>query len=293
MLRAIVVVCLSLLFFSPAVKADNNAQVTRAGYSFFSLGANIVDYEENSVRRIDGQIVDVETDSMVNVSQQSGTFVSLSDDWGFYLVSSSTLGEAQANESWVVNETTLRTNKVLFDRQQISVLGSRRFWSKNFLLSGVQYNSTEFRRFGASLTPEAADFGLTEETTNLGTESETVIEFNLLLGVERTTLFQSAKPGWKYQFQLMLGVPLLTNISNTEVSDGETFSQSFNGVQGHLKLKYGYQFSRNILASFNLDMAVSSRNAIASETTDSFGTSEFPDNTVVYIAPSVGLFWSF
>lgn len=291
--RPMVLLGTVLSLFSATSGANEITQSVRAGYSFFAVGTNFVDYEENSVRRVNGQVVDVETDSMINLSQQSGTFVSLSDDWGFYLVSSSTLGESMANESWVIDDTVLRTNKVLFDRQQISILGSRRFLSSTFVLAGIQYNSTEFRRFGASLTPASANFGLTEDTTNLGTESETVIEINLLLGLEKSSLFQDSTPGWRYQLQMLLGLPLLTNISNTEVSNGDTFSQSFSGIQGHLMLKYGYQFSKNIYASLNLDMSVSRRDAISSETTDSFGTSEFPDNTLVYVLPSLGLFWSF
>ncbi|MFK7992512.1 MAG: hypothetical protein AB8B87_00135 [Granulosicoccus sp.] len=266
---------------------------TRAGYSFFGLGVNFIDYEENSAQRVDGRIVDVETASMVNVAQQSGTYVSFSNEWGFYLITSSTLGESQSEESWVVDDAIIRTNKILFEQQRIGLLLSKHLKSDYYYLFGAQYNNTEFRRFGTTLTPAATDFGLTAESANLGTESETVLDLAAVAGLEKTTVFMSDQPGWRYQFQAVLGLPLLTNISNTEINDGEKFGEGFSGLFGQGRFNYGYQFNKNIFLSLNLEIAVSQRNAIDREISDSVRTTEFPSNTLVYFFPSLSLYWSF
>ncbi len=281
------------IVFSGSALAQSGTEFSRAGFSFFGLGLNFIDYEENSARQVGGRTVDVETDSMVNVAQQSGTYVSFNDVWGFYLVSSSTLGESKAEESWEVDESVIRTNKVSFEQQRIAFLLSRQFRSNSYLLAGAQYNNTEFRRFGASLTPAASAFGLTEESISGGTESETVLEISLVAGIEKSTFFTGVAPGWRYHWQVLLGLPLITSIANTEINNAETFSQGFNGVQGQLKFNYGYQFSSNILASVNLELALSRRDSINREVTDSFGITEFPDNTLVYFFPSLALYWSF
>ena len=288
-------VCLALAYsgVNRVAVAQSSADPSRAGYSFFGLGFNYIDYEENSARQVAGRVVDVETDSMVNVAQQSGTYVSFNPKWGFYLISSSTLGESQSDESWEIDEVSIQTNKVLFEQQRIALLLSKHFRSNQYFLMGAQYNNTEFRRFGANLTPAAADFGLTEETLNTGTESETVLELAVIAGIEKTTVFTSDQPGWRYQFQAVLGLPLFTNISNTEISDGKTFSQGFNGVFGQGRFNYGYQFNKNIFLSLNLEIALSQRNEIDREVSDSFGITEFPANTLVYIFPSLALYWSF
>ena len=42
---------------------------------------------------------------------------------------------------------------------------------------------------------------------------------------------------------MIAGVPLVTNIANTEVNEGASFSESFNGFQIRFNGMYGYQFN--------------------------------------------------
>ncbi len=289
------------LFFCVVVTDLNTNQAvsqsitepTRAGYSFFGLGLNFIDYEENSVQRVGEQVVDVETASMVNVAQQSGTYVSFNKDWGFYLITSSTLGESQSEESWEIDNEIVRTNKILFEQQRIGLLLSKHFTSNYYYLFGAQYNNTEFRRFGTALTQSAEDSGLTFESVNLGTESETVLDLAAVVGLEKTTVFTSEQPGWRYQVQAVLGLPLLTNISNTEINDGQSFGEAFNGIFAQGRFNYGYQFNKSIFLSLNLEVAISQRNRIDRKISDDLGTTEFPSNTLVYFFPSMALYWSF
>ncbi len=279
------------LAFSSTLLADS--EQIRAGFSSFGLGLNSIDYEENSTRVVAGRAVDVETDSMVNVAQQSGTYVSFNHDWGFYLFSSSTLGESTAEESWEIDDLAIRTNKVSFEQQRIAFLLSRRLKRNRYLLFGAQYGNTEFRRFGAALTPSAAQFNLTEDLLNQGTESETAYDITFAIGFEVTSLFIDPEPGWRYQIRGVLGLPVFTNISNTEVNDGESFTDGFNGFTGQLNFAYGYQLNANVFASAFIDLAVSRRNSIDRQVSDDFGITEFPDNTSVYIYPGLALYWSY
>ncbi|MBX2884483.1 MAG: hypothetical protein KTR32_31305 [Granulosicoccus sp.] len=286
--KLVLVIC---LVFSSNLLAD--PEQARPGFSSFGLGFNSIDYEENSARVIAGRRVDVETDSIVNIAQQSGTYVSFNNDWGFYLFSSSTLGETKTEESWEIDEIPIRTNKVSFEQQRIAFLLSRRINQDRHLLFGAQYNNTEFRRFGARLTPSASQFNVTQEMLNTGTESETAFDITFSLGFEITSLFVKPEPGWRYQIRGVLGLPVFTNISNTEVNDGESFKDGFNGFSGQLNFVYGYQFNANLFAAFFMDLALSKRNAIDRPTSDEFGITEFPENTLVYFYPGLALYWSF
>jgi len=265
----------------------------RAGYSFFGAGSDFMDYEENTTRQIAGETIDVETSIGLNFTQQSGAYVAVNQDWGFYLVTASTLGESGSDEAWQIDDTTVRTNKVSFERQRLGFLATYRIASKDFLLFGAQYGNTEFKRFAASLTPEAAAFGIDETTFSAGTVSENVWDLSLVAGYEWSTLFDSAAAGWRYQLQLIAGVPLTTSITNTDVNEGESFSAGFNGLQLRLNWVYGYQFSENVLAAFSLELGFARRNAISRDFADASGITEFPENTLIYSYPSVVVYWSF
>lgn len=266
---------------------------SRAGYSFFGLGYEILDYEENTAPVIDGKSIDVETATIVNLTQQSGAYVAINHDWGFYLATASTLGETISNEEWQIDGVTVRTNNVSIVRARVGFLASRRISSTGFLLFGAQYGKTEFKRFAANLTPEAGDFGIDENTFSDGTVSESVWNYSLVAGYESNTLFISKLPGWRHQFQLIAGVPLITNISNTEVNEGASFSESFNGFHIRASGIYGYQFNENFMAAFGLEMGVSQRNAISQDFEDSEGATEFPESNIVYFYPALVAMWSF
>ncbi len=286
-----------ILFVGALISTQALAQAPstamRSGYSFFGLGLNAIDYEENFAPEIAGQEVDVETSSILNLAQQSGTFVAFNDKWGFYLVSSSTLGEARSDESWDIGDTSIRNNKISIEQQRIAFLLSKHFRSDQYFIFGAQYHNTEFRRFAATLTPAAAQFNVDDSVIDAGTESESLLELTAVVGIEKTNVFASAEPGWRHQFQLLLGVPVLTTISNTNISDGKSFNQSFNGFFGYSRLNYGYQFNKNIFVSLNLDLAISNRNAIDRVVRDSFGETQFPSNTLLHVFPSLALYWSF
>ncbi len=265
----------------------------REGYSFFGAGFDILDYEENTTPIIAGKSIDVETDSALNFTQQSGAYVAIDDDWGFYLVTSSTLGESSSAEEWLIDEVRVRTNKVSFERQRLGFLASHRMSESGFLLFGAQYGKNEFKRFAAKLTPQAADYGIDETTFSAGTVSENVWDLSLVAGYESSTIFNSRQPGWRHQLQLTGGIPLYTNITNTDVNEGSSFSESFNGFQLRLNWVYGYQFNDDMILAFSFDMGYSQRDAISRDFIDDSGATEFPESNLLYIYPSVLALWSF
>lgn len=284
---------LSVCLLSNSAHSSDSLNEKRPGYSYFGLGPNLIDYDESTALQINESLVDVETASTVNIAQQSGTYVSITSDWGFYLDTSTTLGESRNDERWLVNDTSIRTNKVSFEQQRLSFVLSKHYRATDYLLFGAQYSNAEFKRFAQQLTDEASSFGLDENSFESGTESETVLELSLVAGLERSTLFKTSDPGWRYRGQFILGLPLLTRISNTEINNGESFSEEFNGFVAHLRTTYGYQFNRNLLVGFNLDVAVSKREAIDRGVADNTGITRFPENTLIFWFPSVALFWSF
>jgi hypothetical protein len=160
-------------------------------------------------------------------------------------------------------------------------------------LFGAQYGKSEFKRFAAKLTPEASDFGIDENTFSDGAVLESVWNYSLVVGYESNTLFTSKLPGWRHQLQVVAGVPVITSISNTDVNEGESFSESFNGFHLRFNGVYGYQFNENFIAAFALEMGTSQRDAISQDFEDSGGTTEFPENNIVYFYPSIVAMWSF
>ena len=293
MLKAKKLVWMVLLSIVAEMVAAESSTTGRAGYSFFGAGSDFMDYEENTTRQIDGKTIDVETSIGLNFTQQSGAYVTVNKDWGFYLVTASTLGESGSDEAWQIDDVTVRSNKVAFERQRLGFLATYQLASKDFLLLGAQYGSTEFKRFAASLTPQATAFGIDDTTFSAGTVSENVWDLSVVAGYEWNTLFNSPAAGWRYQLQLIAGIPLTTSITNTDVNEGESFSAGFNGLQLRLNWVYGYQFSENVLAAFSLELGFARRNAISRDFTDASGITEFPENPLIYSYPSLVVYWSF
>ena len=284
---------LVLLLSLNSFAAESKESPARQGYSFFGLGFDVLDYEENTTRKIDGKTIDIETASGINLTQQSGAYVSINDDWGFYLVTASTLGDSNSDEEWQIDDITVRTNKVAFERQRLGFLASQRISSTGFFLFGAQYNKTEFKRFAAKLTPQAIDFGIDDSSFSAGTVSENVWDLSLVAGYESNTIFTSKESGWRHQMQLVAGVPLFTSITNTDVNEGESFSKSFNGFQLRFNGFYGYQFDPNMILAVGLELGISQRNSISRDFTDTSGVTEFPESNLLYLYPSLVALWSF
>jgi len=291
--------CLNLLFLLILPMSINCFatevvnKYAREGYSFFGAGYDFLDYEENTALKIGLDTIDIETNSALNFTQQSGAYVAVNNDWGFYLVTASTLGDSSSDETWDIGAITVRANKVSFDRQRLGFLASRRFSRIGYFLFGAQYGSTEFNRFAAKLTPQAADFGIDENTFSAGTVSEKVWDLSLAGGYEWNTIFTQKEPGWRYQLQLIAGVTVISHITNTDVNEGSSFSESFNGFQVRLNWAYGYQFNDNMMIAFSLEAGFSRRNAINRDFSDASGIVEFPESNLFYFYPSLVALWSF
>ena len=265
----------------------------RRSYGFFSLGYDYINYEESTNRQFGGKSVDIETSTNLNFTQQSGSYVAISPDWGFYLTSASTLGNPGTDESWEIEGITVLTNKISFERQRIGIIASYRLYDTEHLLFGAQYDSNEFSRFGTTLTAAAASFGITQNSISAGTISEQTWDLNLVLGYESNTLFSQQKPGWQHLLQATIGLPLITSLTNTEVNNGDSFTENFNGFLLRLNAVVGYQFDENVTVTFGTELGYSLRKAIDRDFIDINGTTEFPENVLFYLYPNVGIYWSF
>jgi len=91
----------------------------------------------------------------------------------------------------------------------------------------------------------------------------------------------------------MAGVPITSHITNTDVNEGRSFNESFNGFQVRLNWAYGYQFNDSIIAAFSLEAGFSRRNAIKRDFSDASGIVEFPESNLFYFLPSMVALWSF
>ncbi|MFK7859968.1 MAG: hypothetical protein AB8B64_14155 [Granulosicoccus sp.] len=275
---------------SQVTVADGKRQ---RGFSFLAAGLSLVDYEESSTFRFNGQTVDVETDSVQLVTQSSGVFVSINDKWGFYLQSSSTLGVPRSSERWEINEQQVRTNRVSFEQQDIVLIATKHISDTSRWLLGGGYQQFEFQRFAAQLTPSAPAFGIDEAALVDGTVSEVVTYLTGVVGLETSTLFDSNLKGWRYRAQAVLTVPALTTINNTSVAQGRSFSQSLNGAGLILNGTIGYQLNNSILIGAQLTARVRHQNAISREVEGIGGQTRFPETRFVSIQPAFTAYWSF
>lgn len=263
------------------------------GFSSFSIGASLIDYEESTRLTVAGSLVDVETDLGAIPTQSSNAYVAIDQKWGFYLFSVSTLGVPQSTEQWEVDEVVIRSNEVSFEQQKIGVLGSLRKHDAGRLLFGARYGKLEFKRFAARLAPAAASLGVTEDTFPDGTVSEAVWDISLLAGYESGTLLGASTRKWQYQWRVMLGVPLVTNVSNTEINDGKVFSDTLNGYAIGLDGLLGYQLTPNFLVGANLQFEVQQRYALDGDLSEEGTRTAFPGTRTVTIIPTLGAYWSF
>ena len=268
---------LAFSLFSPVVTAAQEATADRQGYSVLGGGYSIVDYEESSTLIVGDDTIDVETEAASIVTQSSGAFVSVNPSWGFYLHTLSTLGVPKSDEDWELGETDIRSNSVSFQYQRVELVASRRLKSSTtHALLGAQYSKLEYRRFGATLTDAASDFGIDEDTFESGTISETVWDITVLVGIERNTVFINSGRGWRYHGRVLVGVPLLSTIVNTSIANGKSFSNSFNGVEARALGIIGYQFSKNFFVGASLEVSIAQKNSVDREVDSTTGVTEFP-----------------
>ncbi|MFK7889422.1 MAG: hypothetical protein AB8B63_01300 [Granulosicoccus sp.] len=296
--NAAITFCAKLLLICMLANASSsNAQERahqRQGYSVLGAGFSVLDYEESSALTVDDASIDIETESASIFTQSSGTFVSVGPTWGFYLHTLSTLGVPEADEDWELNDVVVRSSSVSFDYQRLELLASRRFKTgRVHTIAGLQYSSLEYRRFGAELTDAAATFGIDDTTFESGTVSETVWDISAMAGVEYNTVFTDSARGWRHQGRLLLGVPLYSNIVNTSVANGKSFSDNFNGIQARGLGLVGFQFSANIFVGASLEVSLTRKNEIDREVDGVSGVTRFPSTVFVSVFPSLGVYWSF
>lgn len=284
-------ICL-LVSVSTANAQDNANQ--RQGYSVLGAGFSVLDYEESSSLTVGDASIDIETESAGIFTQSSGTFVSVSPAWGFYLHTLSTLGVPESDEDWELNDIVVRSSSVSFDYQRLELLASRRLVSDSvYAMAGFQYSNLEYRRFGAELTDAAATFGIDDTTFESGTVSETVWDISAMAGVEYNTIFSDSGRGWRHQGRLLLGVPLYSNIVNTSVANGKSFTDSLNGIQTRVMGLIGFQFSANVFVGASLEVSLARKNGLDREVDGETGITRFPSTTLVSVFPSLGAYWSF
>ncbi len=286
----ILVSCLLL----PGWVAAQATTMDRQGYSVLGGGFSFLDYEESSTLTVGDDTIDVETETASIVTQSSGAFVSVNPSWGFYLHTLSTLGVPKSEENWELGEAVIRSTSVSFQYQRVELVGSRRLTASNtYALFGAQYSKLEYRRFGATLTDAASGFGIDKDTFESGTVSESVWDITALVGVERSTVFMNSSRGWRYQGRVLVGVPLLSTIVNTSVSNGKSFSESFNGVEARALGLMGFQFSAHFFVGAGLEVSVARKNSAGREVDPITGVTEFPSTTFVTLFPGIGAYWSF
>lgn len=273
-----------------AASANDN----RLGYSFYGAGVSLFDYEESSTLSFAGNQVDIETETASIFTLSSGAFVFVNPTWGFYLNTLSTLGVPRSNEEWELSDTVVRRNAVSFEYQRLELLGSYALpFNRTHALFGIQYSNFEYRRFGPSLTDAATDFGIGESVLAAGAVSETLWDVTALIGLEYTSVFSDPSSGWQYQARVLLGTPLIRNIVNTSIANGQAFSENFNGVEFRVSGLIGYRLHHSVVVGSRIELTVVQKDSLNGEVDIGAETTAFPSTTLVSLTPSVSVFWSF
>jgi len=286
--------CLVINLTNSFCFAEQYEAPLRDSYSYFGLGLDFLYYEENTAKKLAGETVDIETVTNINITQQSGAYASVNRDWGFYLVTASTLGESSVDETWLVNDTAIRRNKVAFQRLRLGFLGTRLLRGSHYLVLGGHYTNTEYKRFAGEFTSAAANLGIDENDFTQGAIIEKVWDVSGVIGYEYSTFFTKRTPGWNFQVQALLGVPLITSVSNTDVNKGGSIVENYSGIQLRMNAGVGYQFHPKAIAALALEFGYLRRDASDNKYLDAAGnTTELPETVVMYVYPRFVMSWSF
>jgi len=260
----------------------------RKSYSYIGLGYNHIDYKEETTP-IPGYLVEADADG-IRMAQRSGGYVAIEPDLGFYINTTSVFGTHTIEETWTINGLAVQNNEFSYKQSDIHVLIAHQFSDKHHFLWGGGLLDTTFTRFHFQY-PEQDVYPIDESSENV---SEDISQFIAYLGYEYNELYTHQDSKWRWQFQLLAGIPLYSETLNNSGS-GATFEASFDGYIIRSIPSLAYQISEHVALGFSLDISYNQRDE--DETTNTIRgqrtTVILPDNTTLLIQPAFSAYWAF
>lgn len=147
-----------LLIASLIFPASAMAEFSNTSYSFFGAGAEIVSYSEK-LDNFGGQKVDSEF-QVVNINQRSGGYTAVSDNFGFFIKTASTLIANEETEDWKAKGISgnIQEDTAAMNFQMLDISGAYHFGNGTYALAGIHYQKLSFSRFGWKNTPATTIF---------------------------------------------------------------------------------------------------------------------------------------
>jgi len=295
---------IALTLMGTAAHADTEKSLT-----MFTLGVESVQYSENT-----GAGITASGKNMLNLTQKSLGYTAVSDDFGFYITTISTLTANQVTESWAMGQYgTVQTNQRKVMLTDLHVQAAWMIQDSVQLLAGLGMNRMSFSRSGFTY-PKGTRGVATTNTANqvtgfrndpngpiqqltttggyLARQPGAIFEDSTSLmaeiGVNYDSFFQHTN-GLRFIGSARAAIPVYYYVTNSNYPN-VSWSNAFKGYNLHADLGLGYQLKDN----FDLIMSVSGDYRYRPATSVDAATGGFVPNVTVTIARlTAGLAWSF
>jgi len=300
MKKHILMSSMALTLMGTAAYADEEKSLT-----MFTLGMESVQYSENT-----GSGITASGKNMLNLTQKSLGYTAVSDDFGFYITTVSTLTASQANESWTLGQFgTVQTNQRKVMLTDLHVQAAWMVQDSVQLLAGLGMNRMSFSRSGFTYPkgtrgtatgnpilftpdPNGPIQQLTPAGGYIARQPGAVFEDSTSLmaeiGVNYDSFFQHTD-GLRLIGSVRAAIPVYYYVTNSNYPNA-SWSNAFKGYNLHADLGLGYQLKDN----FDFIISASGDYRYRPATSVDAVTGGFVPNATITIARlTAGLAWSF
>jgi len=124
-----------------------SAEFSNTSYSFFGAGAEVVHYSEK-LDNFGGSKVE-SSFSATNISQRSGGYTAVDEQFGFFIRTASTLIATEEQEDWKANGLpgNIQQDIATMNFQMLDISGAYHLKNGGYWLAGIHYQKISFSRF--------------------------------------------------------------------------------------------------------------------------------------------------
>ncbi|WP_111976704.1 hypothetical protein [Algibacillus agarilyticus] len=322
---AITTLGLSCLAVSSVAIADSSTQKSaqnkkkEINYSVISIGFEQVSYQE-SITNFLGGIQESENlktkTSVMNPMHRSKSYSTLSDDWGVYIGTSSTLIQNVEKEDWKLGSFgSIQENDFKVSSSELEIKAAYQLYPGGQFIIGTMFNTYDYSRYhlkestgSAPLNKVLKDF-IRQKHTELG-DSPEVIEAevakaglkivtgaitessdNIEIGVGYAYDSEFAQNGnWHWYAGAEISVPLYYRVINSSSEGNEHTGSVSEGFGLHTYAGTRYLFTENVSFDLGLRGIYKKRDQLE-KTLDNGGTQTLPDITYQSMQYFIGLNW--
>jgi len=194
------------------------------GYSYFTVGAENVTYEEKI--RVGSNTIKSKADVTSTVINSGGIYT-INEMFDFSIDALATFSPSDAEESWNLGGAPAQKNKFEYSRASTNVQLHYKYTPEFRLLAGPAFSYQAYKRYSFEALDSRVDVpeGVVEENS-------TDIFLDLGMAYESAPVKNTP---WRYSLKALVGYPLWSEAKNTQY-EGVTFSPS----------GYRYSLSGNI-----------------------------------------------